>query len=120
MSNANQDTDHDRLKHQVEAVIKGIEEPDEDALNEDGEAYSACDYVWDALDIEYVIGSDGSFRGARLLVCFGGPNVWVDTKTCTVEGSWWGTSYSRHYSDNIELHEACEELWECGRGPLLS
>ena len=107
------DTDRDKLKRQVQCVIEGIEEPDEDALNWDGEAYTAYDYIADARDIEYVIGSDGSFKGARLLVCFGGPNVWVDTKADMVEGSWWGTSYSESYSDNIGLHAACEELWEC-------
>ena len=107
--------DKDALKRQVQSIIKGIEEPDEDYLNEDGEAYTAHDHVRDALEIEYVTGSDGSFKGARLLVCFGGPNVWVDTQTGTVEGSWWGTSYSESYSDNIGLHEACEELWECTR-----
>ena len=109
------DTDKDALKRQVQSIIESIEEPDEDELNEDGEAYSAYDYIHDALDIEYVTGSDGSFKGARLLVCYGGPNVWVDTQTGTVDGSWWGTSYSESYSDNIGLHEACEELWECTR-----
>ena len=109
------DTDRDKLKRQVQSVIEGIEEPDEDALNWDGEAYTAYDYIDDALDIEYMVGSDGSFKGARLLVCFGGPNVWVNTQTDTVEGSWWGTSYSESYSDNIGLHEACEDLWECTR-----
>jgi len=108
-------SDTDKLKRQVQSIIERIEEPDEDELNDDGEAYTAHDYIWDALDIEYVIGSDGSFKGARLLVCYGGPNVWVDTQTDTVDGSWWGTSYSESYSDNIGLHEACEELWECTR-----
>ena len=115
MSDEYRDEDKVRLKRQVQCIIEGIEEPDEDALNEDGEAYTAYDYVCDTLDIEYVVGSDGSFRGARLLVCFGGPNVWVNTQTDTVEGSWWGTSYSESYSDNIGLHEACNELWECTR-----
>ena len=109
------DEDRDELKRQVQCIIESIEEPDEDALNEDGEDYSAYDYIGEALDIEYVVGGDGSFRGARLLVCFGGPNVWVNTKTDTVEGSWWGTSYNESYSDNIGLHAACEELWECTR-----
>ena len=109
------DTDRDKLKRQVQSVIEGIEEPDEDALNWDGEAYTAYDYINDALDVEYVTGSDGSFKGARLLVCFGGPNVWVDTKTDMVEGYWWGTSYSEYYCDNIGLHEACEEFWACTR-----
>lgn len=35
MSNANQDTDHEMLKQQLYAVIKGIEQPDEDELNDD-------------------------------------------------------------------------------------
>jgi hypothetical protein len=109
------DTDRDKLKRQVQCIIEDIEEPNEGTLNWDGEAYTAYDYIGDALDIEYVVGSDGSFRGARLLVCFGGPNVWVDTKTDMVEGSWWGTSYSESYSDNIGLHAACEELWACTR-----
>lgn len=109
------DEDRDKLKRQVQCVIEGIEEIEEDELNWDGEAYTAYDYIAEALDIEYVIGGDGSFNGARLLVCFGGPNVWVDTKTDMVEGSWWGTSYSESYSDNIGLHAACEELWECTR-----
>lgn len=34
MSNANQDTDHDLLKHHVEAIIKGIEQPNDDACKE--------------------------------------------------------------------------------------
>ena len=113
MSNANQDTDHDLLKHQVQAVIRGIEEPDEEDLNMDDEPYTAMDYVFEALDIEYVIGSDRSYRGARLLVCFGGPNVWVDTNTNTVEGYWWGSEYREKYDDNFGIDEACEELWEC-------
>ena len=109
------DTDHDLLKNQVQAVIRSIEEPDEDELNDEGEPYTAYDYLLEALDIEYAIGSDSSYRGARLLVCFGGPNVWVDTKTNTVEGYWWGSEYRERYDDNLLLDEACEELWECTR-----
>jgi len=115
MSNANQDTDHDLLKHQVEAVINGIEEPDEDELNDDGEPYTAYDYVFEALDLEYLVGSDGEYRGARLLVCFGGPNVWVDTKAGMVDGYWWGDSYSCRFTDNLGIDDACKELWECGQ-----
>ena len=108
MSNANQDTDHDLLKHQVEAIIKGIEEPDED------EPYTAMDYVFEALDIEYVIGSDREYKGVRLLVCCGGPNVWVDTRTGMVDGYWWGEHYSCRFIDNLGIDDACKELWECG------
>jgi len=115
MSNANQDTDHDLLKHQVEAVINGIEQPDDDELNDDDEPYTAMDYVFEAYDIEYVIGGDGEYRGARLLVCCGGPNIWVDTRTGMVDGHWWGSSYSCRFVDNLGIDDACKELWAMGQ-----
>lgn len=110
------DQDHELLKDQVQAVIKGIEHPDDDELNEEGEQYTAMDYVAEALDLKYIVGSDGGYIGARLLVCFGGPTVWVDTKTNTVEGYWWGDSYSEGFSDCLGLDDACEELWACTQG----
>ncbi len=113
MSNANHDQDHDLLKHHVESIANSLTYPDEDELNVDDQPYSAMDYVSEALDIEYYIGSDGKYRGARLLVAFGGPNIWVDTKTNRVEGYWWVDSYACTFDDNMGLDEACEELWEC-------
>jgi len=74
---------------------------------------SAYAYLNDALDIEYVIGSDRQFLGARVLVCFGGPNVWVDTRHNRVDGHWWADSYNEAFVDNIGLNDAIQELWEC-------
>ena len=110
------DQDHELLKNQVQCIIKGLEHPDDGELNEEGEQYTAMDYVFGALDLEYIVGSDGEYRGARLLVCFGGPNVWVDTKTNTVEGYWWSDSYSEGFDDNIGLDETCRELWDYTQG----
>ncbi len=110
------DQDHDLLKHHVESIANSLTYPDEDELNtenDDDEPYTAMDYVFDALDIEYYIGSDGKYRGARLLVTCGGPNIWVDVKTNRVEGYWWGDSYSCTFGDNMDLDNACRELWEC-------
>jgi len=107
------DQDHDLLKHHVESIANSLAYPDEDELNGDDESYTAMDYVCEALDIEYYIGSDGEYRGARLLVAFGGPNIWVDVKTNRVEGYWWGDSYSCTFDDNMDLDDACRELWEC-------
>ena len=107
------DTDHDLLKNHVQAIADSLTSPDEDELNEDDEPYTAMDYVFEALDIEYYIGSDGEYRGARLLVAFGGPNIWVDVKTDRVEGYWWGSSYTTSFTDTMDLYEACRELWEC-------
>jgi len=112
MENNMTDKDHDLLKQHVESIAQSLTYPDEEELNEDGEPYSAMDYVFEALDIEYYIGSDGTYRGARLLVAFGGPNIWVDVKTNRVEGYWWGNSYACTFDDTMGLAEACEELWE--------
>lgn len=78
----------------------------------DVEPLSASAWLDDILDIQYTVSRDREFLGARVLVAFGGPNIWVDTRTDTVEGYWWGDEYTHSFRDNIGLHEACKELWE--------
>lgn len=85
----------------------------EDELNFDGDPYSAFDYLAEALDIEYIIDRDRNYLGARVLVSFGGPNIWINTRTKTVEGYWWSDKYSTGYIDNIGLDDAIRELYEC-------
>ena len=75
---------------------------------------SGFDYISTALDFNYVLNSDRTYKGTRLLVAFGGPNIWVDTSTKTVTGGWWGDSYSATYSmDEMDIDGACEELFAC-------
>jgi len=103
------------LKTHVGSIVSQIEQgfTDED-LNSDGEQMSAFDYLQDALDIEYVVNSKGEYLGARVLVAFGGPNIWVNTRTKTVEGAWWSEAFNmRYHQDNIGLDDALEELWNC-------
>jgi hypothetical protein len=85
----------------------------DDDLNHDGEAMSAFDYLADALDIEYIVNGKGEYLGARVLVAFGGPNIWINTRTCVVEGSWWADRADASFTDNIGLDDALSELWAC-------
>jgi hypothetical protein len=79
-----------------------------------GVLVSAYDYLQDALDIEYVIGSDKRYLGARVLVTFGGPNIWINTRTKQVEGYWWGESAIVSYNtDEMDLDSALEDLYNC-------
>jgi hypothetical protein len=79
-----------------------------------GVLVSAYDYLQDALDIEYVIGSDKRYLGARVLVAFGGPNIWINTRTKQVEGYWWGESAIVSYNtDEMDLDSALEDLYNC-------
>lgn len=79
-----------------------------------GVEISAYDYLQDALDIEYTVNSKGEYIGARVLVAFGGPNIWINTRTRTVEGYSWGDKvFAQYAGDAIGLDDALEELWNC-------
>ena len=79
---------------------------------EPNDQISGFDYLSDMLDIEYTISSDGLFLGARILVAFGGPNIWIDTRHERVEGYWWGDTVFADFTDKMDLHGACRELYE--------
>jgi len=100
------------LKEHVQSIARRISEADFD-LNDDGEELSAFDYLQSALDIEYIVNSKREYLGARVLVAFGGPNIWVNTRTGTVEGHWWGDSATASFTDAIGLDEALSELYNC-------
>lgn len=38
----------------------------------------------DVLDVEWILTSDKELKGARLLVAFGGLNIWIDTLTVSL------------------------------------
>ena len=99
----------DQVQHIANTLTQGFSEE----LNQDGEEMNAFDYLQDALDIEYVVNSKKEYLGARVLVAFGGPNIWVDTRKGIVEGAWWGDSSSASFVDNIGLDDALSELFNC-------
>ena len=100
------------LQKHVDAIAKQLTAGFDDALNDDGEPVSAFDYLADALDIQWVCARDKSYHGARVLVAFGGPNIWINTRTKTVEGHWWGEKAVAEFEDTAGLDEACEELFQ--------
>lgn len=74
------------------------------------------DFLKDALDIEYIVKGrkPDDYLGVRVLVAFGGPNIWINTRTNTVEGYWWGEEYHASFRDYVGLDEACQEMWNNG------
>lgn len=76
---------------------------------------SGFDYLSDALDVEYTISRSGEYLGASVLVTFGGPNIWVDTRWNTVKGRWGSDRVDMSFDDEIGLDEACAELFESMR-----
>ena len=73
----------------------------------------ASSWMEDVLDIQYIINQDKTYRGARILVAFGGPNIWVNTQSEQVEGYWWGDNAFTGFKDNIGLDDYLEELYSC-------
>lgn len=89
-----------------EATADGVEEYEI-------EEATALDYLEDALDIEYRVNANREYKSAEILVGFGGPNVWIDTKTATVNVAWWSETVSRSIPREFTdaLDEALEELF---------
>lgn len=89
-------------------------ETGEDALNIDGEPMNAMDYLQDALDFQFILSSDKkTLLGVRILVAFGGPNVWIDTLVGEVQGYWSSDRAVAYFGDNQELNEALETIFYC-------
>ena len=89
-------------------VTKMVNDPStwlaENDMDEDY-CYHISAWVDNALDIEISIGFNGTYRGAKIMVAYGGPNVYVNTRTSMVEGYWWNER------ESVEIpHEVCEAL----------
>ena len=64
-------------------------------------------------DIEWITHNDHSYKAARLLVAGGGPNIWVNLQTNTVDGYWGCDKVTWGFIDNIGLDDYLEELHSC-------
>lgn len=102
-----------RLQDHVQQIADKLTNGFGDELNFDNQPLDAFDYLQDALDIEYIVNKDRNYLGARILVAFGGPNIWVNTRTKLVEGYWWGEYAKASFDDGIGLDEALNTLWSC-------
>ena len=111
-------TSADRLQDMVKSIAlditNGLEdsEPDEfERWHEEGQpddfTPTGYDYLDDVLDIKYIVGSDGTYYGAEIMVTFGGPNIYVDTRDNTVYGFWGSDRAQWGFLDEIGLDEAC-------------
>lgn len=130
----NQTDDQKRLQSHVDSIANGLSEGitwgdtyDETDLEwlraEHGDHLELTDhirgfdYLEDVLDIHYIVNSDAerSFRSAKILVAFGGPNIWVCFDDLKVKGYWWG-DYAEASFDGVfadEVLYALRELYTC-------
>ena len=72
---------------------------------------TASEWMESVYNIEWITYQDKNYKAARLLVAGGGPNIWVNLQTDTVDGYWGTDKYSHGFVDNIGLEEICEEIY---------
>ena len=80
---------------------------------EDDEGTLATRFMDHVYDIEWITYQDKTYKAARLLVAGGGPNIWVNLQTGTVDGYWGCDKVLEPFSDNLGLDEYCEEMYGC-------
>ena len=83
----------------------------ETGQDEDDEGTLASRFMDHVYNIEWITHQDKTYKAARLLVAGGGPNIWVNLQTDTVDGYWGTDKYSHGFVDNIGLEEICEEIY---------
>ena len=87
------------------------------AETDEYEQLSIFDYIADCLDIRYLVSSAREVIAVKILVAFGGPNIWIDTETRQVELYWWTDRASYPISKALcdELEMAAQELFNADR-----
>jgi len=99
---------------QLERMVKSYAEDITNGLKIDdtsgtGTVSEFMDHVY---NIEWITHQDHTYKAARLLVAGGGPNVWVNLQTNTVDGYWGADKRSYGFVDNIGLDEYLQEQHE--------
>ena len=70
----------------------------------------AHEWMEDVYDIEWITHQDKTYKAARLLVAGGGPNIWVNLQTNTVDGYWGRDKVNHGFMDNIGLDDYLSEM----------
>ena len=82
-------------------------------ITDGGQIGGVHDFMDHVYDIEWITHRDHSYKAARLLVAGGGPNIWVNLLTNTVDGYWASDRFSWGFVDNLGLDDYLEEMHGC-------
>ena len=108
----------ENIARELETGIYELNDPDSFEYDNEGDQCQglkkgdASDYLMGALDIEYTMDSDGNYLGSKIVMAFGGPNVYVDTRSNCVEGYWDSNSIRVKFDDYMGLDDYLRELFE--------
>jgi hypothetical protein len=85
-------------------------------INDEGEEVGIYDYlVENTLDVRYVIESNFEYRSCEIFVTLGGPTVWIDTETSTLQLRWGSEKEELYIGKEIteEIDTIQEEYYNC-------
>ena len=93
-------------QEQLVRMCKNIAEE----ITDGGQIGGAYDWMENVYNIEWITHQDHTYKAARLLVAGGGPNIWVNLLSNTVDGYWGTDKCSWGFVDNIGLDDYLAEL----------
>jgi len=102
--NRHGETCEEQLRRMCTNIADSISDPDKEHEE------TAGDWMENVYDIEWITFNDHIYKAARLLVAGGGPNIWVNLQTNTVDGYWGCDKVTWGFVDNIGLDDYLEEL----------
>ena len=81
----------------------------------DLEVATIGDYFSDFYDVDYIVDSNKKYKACRVLVAFGGPNIYIDTWNQEVQLEWWGEHAETYIPDDLcgAIDEFFKTLYEC-------
>ena len=103
------ETCNEQLERMVKNIALDITEPKTPTLDD------ANQFMDGVYNIEWITHQDHSYKAARLLVAGGGPNIWVNLQTNTVDGYWGSDKRSYGFVDNIGLDDYLQEMHDSNK-----
>lgn len=90
-----------------------IEDEEIDDVPDDWEQMSIGDYFEDYYNLRYVVDESGEYFAVKVLIACGGPNIWVNTESQSVDLFWWGDEASWPLSSEAvaEIDALFSEMW---------
>ena len=81
---------------------------------EEGTLY---DYLQDMLDVTYHIGASGDYLGAEIMLVYGGPGIYLDTRRRSLDLYWGGEESHISVASEVcdEIDEIMQEYYEMTR-----
>ena len=108
------ETCEEQLRRMCKNIAEEITEGKaEEYIDQPKVELTADKFMEGVYDIEWITHQDHSYKAARLLVARGGPNIWVNLLTNTVDGYWGSDKVEHGFMDNIGLDDYLEEMHGC-------